>query len=97
LESRLHALRHFIEAYARERYVLSVSFTPWMSIVRTLAEVVARNRVALSQDHPLLKLEREGIERASQAVEQATNWRDASEERDTCAWHGPRSAIPGRW
>ena len=39
------------------------------------------SRVTLPQDHPLLKAKREAIEPASQAIEQATHWRDAAEEQ----------------
>jgi Protein of unknown function (DUF3141) len=63
------------------RYLLSESFNPWMRSVGTLAEVVAKNRAPLPPDHPLLKQERQAIERTSQAIEQATKWRDAAEEQ----------------
>src|SRR5262249_29437423 len=59
------------------RYLFSESFNPWMHGVAALAGVVAKDRVALPQDHPFLKLEREAIERASQVIERATSARDA--------------------
>jgi hypothetical protein len=37
--------------------------------------------VPLPQDNPHLKLEQDAIERATQVIEQATSWRDATEER----------------
>lgn len=63
------------------RYLLSESFNPWMRTIGVLAEVVAKKRIPLPQDHALLKQEREAIERASQIIEQATKWRDAAEEQ----------------
>ena len=62
------------------RYLLSESFNPWMRGISAMAEVVAKNRDPLPQNHPLLKQEREAIERTSQAIEQATSWRDVAEE-----------------
>jgi len=62
------------------RYLFSESFNPWMHGIAALAGVVAKNRVALPQDHPFLKLEREAIESASQVIERATSVRDAAEE-----------------
>jgi len=49
--------------------------------VAALAAAVAKNRTPLPEDHPLLEEEREVIEHASQAIEQATSLRDAAEER----------------
>jgi hypothetical protein len=63
------------------RYLFSESFNPWMRGLSAMAEVVAKNRVPLPQDHSLLKQEREAIERTSQVIEQATKLRDATEER----------------
>lgn len=63
------------------RYLFSESFNPWMRAIELLAKVVEQNRVALPQEHSLLKLEREGIEHTSQVIEEATNSRDAMEEQ----------------
>ena len=63
------------------RYLFSESFNPWMRGVAALAGVIAKNRTALPQNLPFLKLERQAIECTSQAIEQATRSRDAAEER----------------
>ena len=63
------------------RYLLSESFNPCMRGVAVLAEVVKANRKPLPQDHLLLKREREAIECTSQAIDQATRFRDAAEEQ----------------
>jgi hypothetical protein len=54
------------------RYLLSEAFNPWMLGVAAAAKVVS---------NPHLKQERETIERISNAIEQATGYRDAAEEQ----------------
>jgi hypothetical protein len=63
------------------RYLYSESFNPWMRGVAALASVIAKNRSALPQNQPLLKLERQAIEWTTQSIEQATRSRDAAEEQ----------------
>jgi len=63
------------------RYLFSESFNPWMAGVAALASSIAKNRTPLPQDQPLLNAERQVIEGVSQAIGQATDWRDGAEER----------------
>jgi hypothetical protein len=63
------------------RYLLSESFNPWTRGVAAMAKVVAKSRTPVPQDNPLLKQERETIERISDAIKQATEYRDAAEEQ----------------
>jgi len=70
------------------RYLYSESFNPWMRGVAALASVIAKNRSALPQNQPLLKLERQAIEWTTQIIEQATRSRDAAEEQDFSRIYG---------
>ena len=49
--------------------------------IAALAAAGAKDRTPLPENHPLLKEERKAIERASEAIEQTTSWRDAAEEQ----------------
>ena len=62
-------------------YVWSERFMPWMGVFNVLADAVAKNRHALSDDHPLLAQERQLIDQISAFWETARRMRDAAEER----------------
>lgn len=63
------------------RYLFAGSFNPWMNGVSLLAKVVAVNRKPLSQDHPLIRKERQMMDRISGAVESARIARDSAYEQ----------------
>ena len=63
------------------RYLFSESFNPWMRGIAALAAAVAKDRTPLPENQPFLKEERKAIERASEAIERTTSWRDAAEEQ----------------
>jgi hypothetical protein len=70
------------------RYLFSESFNPWVRGIAALAEVVARNRKPLPQDHPLLEQELNAMKRVSDGIEQATGNRDAAEEQAFALMYG---------
>ncbi len=63
------------------RYMFSEAFNPWMRGVSILADAVAKNRVPLPEDHPLLEKERAFIAQVSEAMENAREARDGATEQ----------------
>jgi hypothetical protein len=62
-------------------YVFSESFLPWMNVFSVLATAVAKDRHALSDEHPLIAQERKLIAQISAFWEVARKLRDAAQER----------------
>jgi hypothetical protein len=80
------------------RYALSESFNPIMRVVSAMAEVVAKHRATLSQDHPLLEQERAATDHILEVIGQFTDYRDAAEERLFELFYGTdsdQSVSPG--
>jgi len=69
-------------------YLWSERFVPCMSAFAVLADAVAKNRHAVSDDHPLLAQERKLIEQISAFWESARRLRDATEERTFTSTYG---------
>lgn len=70
-------------------YLWSERFLPAMGAFEVLASAVARNRTALSEEHPLLAQERRLIEQIAAFWECARRLRDAGQERAFTAAFGP--------
>ena len=62
-------------------HMFSTVFNPWMRGVAVLAESVAKDRVPLPEDHPLLEREREFIDQVGQAIKTVREARDSASER----------------
>jgi hypothetical protein len=79
------------------RYLFSETFNPWMRGVAILADVVAKNRMPVPQDHPLLKKEREFIDQVSKVMERARKARDGASEHTFDLLYGDsRSGVAGK-
>jgi hypothetical protein len=81
------------------RNLFSAAFNPWMHSVAAAAETVAKDRVPLASDHPMVAREREFIGQVAQAVETAREGRDSTYEQFfNLLYGGPRLldfGLPG--
>jgi hypothetical protein len=69
-------------------YMFSEAFAPWMGPFSGLAAAVAKNRHALSDDHPLIAQERKLIAEVSLFWQIARRLRDAAIERTFASTYG---------
>ena len=70
------------------RYIFSERVNPWMAPFAVLAEVVARDRHPLGNDHPLMLWERKFIDDISRLWEDARKMRDDAQESIFAAVYG---------
>ncbi len=76
------------------RYLLSESFNPWMRGVALLAEVIAKCRRPLPDNHPLLQMEQRTFDQIGDYIEQARTGRDASFEQAFKLLYGGGPSAP---
>jgi hypothetical protein len=69
-------------------YLWSERFMPWMGAFAVLADVVAKDRHAIRDDHPLMAQERKLIAEISGFWETARKLRDAAQERTFTNMYG---------
>lgn len=79
---------HWLHPMRVKTYMFSEAFVPWMGAFSVLAAAVAKDRHALSDDHPLIAQERRLIEQISSFWQAARRLRDASVERTFTLTYG---------
>lgn len=79
---------HWLHPMRMKTYLWSEQFMPWMNAFAVLADVVAKDRRTLADDHPLMAQERKLIAEISAFWETARRLRDAAQERSFTALYG---------
>lgn len=84
----LSVWQHWMHPMRTSRYLWSEHFSPWMSFVAILSDAISKGRRPLSDEHPLLILERHGIAQISAFWDTARKQRDSGEERAFVSFYG---------
>lgn len=74
------AVLEWLHPMRTSRYLLSATFSPWMSSVAECARRIEKRRAPLAQHNPYIAFEQLTIEHVSKAIEESRKRRDAAEE-----------------
>jgi hypothetical protein len=85
------AVLEWLHPMRTSRYLLSATFSPWMSSVAEYARMIGKRRAPLEHHNPYFAFEQLTIEQVSRAIEESRKQRDAAEERLFALLYGGES------